>query len=151
MSENPRFMEQFKDLADKNKKEVTFTTHAQIVKIQNPSGQTFYGIMMDKSVAIPFTSGQDTDENIKNLVFLNTMDLKKDFYEAHAQAACKALNLPFNGETNGLYSDGNTIANTNINILHIYPKEHISSQEKFLEKLSQMLLSKKCTMTVEES
>lgn len=151
MIENSRFVDQFNHLVDKDRKEINFTTHVQLVKIQKANGAMFMGILMNKSIAIPFTENVDTDDIIKNLVRLNNMDLDRQQNEPHAAAACRALGLNFNGANNGFYSDGSALDRSNIMILHIYPKEFISTQDQFIDKLKEMFLGKDCAMILEET
>lgn len=151
MSENPKFVDQFNHLVDPGREEITLTTHAKLAKIQNTDGVTFWGILMNKSIVVPFTAGADTDESIKNIVRLNTMDIDKQPDEPHAQAACRRLGLCFNGENDGFYSDGTALNQSNIMILHIYPKGLIETQEEFIKKISNVFISRGCEMTIEET
>lgn len=151
MKEYPRFVDQFDRLINQSYQEVTFTTQAQLVKIQNQEGVVFIGILMDKSIAIPFTANPDTDESIKNIVALNNMDLHKNSDESHAQAACRTLNLNFNGNNSGFYSDGTALAQSNIMILHIYPSKHLDSQNEFIHDVAGMLSNRGCSISIEET
>jgi hypothetical protein len=151
MTENPKFVDQFNHLVDDRHPEVTLTTHAQILKIQNVDGATLYAILMDRSLIIPFTSSPDTNDEIKNIVSLNNMDLDKKPDEPHAEAACRLLGLHFNGENSGFYSDNSAVSRSNMMILHIYPKGLIATQEDFLQKVSKMLLENGCTTSIEDA
>lgn len=151
MQENPRFMDQFNNLVDKDHKEVNLTTHAKLTKIQNADGATFFGILMEKSIIVPFTASAETDESIKNIVRLNNMDLDKNPDEAHAQAACRLLKLCFNGENDGFYSDGSSIKGSNIMVLHIYPKDSVETQDEFIKRVSQVFISRGSVITIEET
>ena len=151
MTEYPRFVDQFDHLIHQGYEEVGLTTHAKLVKIQNINNNMFIGILMDRSIAIPFTANPDTDESIKNIVILNNMDLSKKNDVSHAEAACKLLGLNFNGENSGFYSDGTALKHSNIMILHIYPKNHIYNQEEFIQNVSVMFQKRGCTITIEET
>lgn len=151
MSEYPRFVDQFNHLIDQGREELTFTTHAKLAKILNPNGTLFIGILMNKSIIIPFTANADTEDSIKNIVKINNMDLKRKFNESHAEAACKLLGLNFNGENSGFYSDGTALSHSNIMILHIYPRNHVETQEQFTEEVLKMFIDKGCMMSIEET
>lgn len=151
MTEYPKFVDQFNHLIDQNSKEVTFTTHAKLAKILNPNGILFIGILMNKSIVIPFTSNADTEDSIKNIVRVNNMDLQKKFNEPHAEVACRLLGLNFNGENSGFYSDGTSLAHSNIMVLHVYPKKRIDTQEQFTDQVTTMFIDRGCTMSIEET
>jgi hypothetical protein len=151
MTENPKYVDQFNNLVDSQNKEITFTTHAQIMKIENSDGCVLLGILMDRSVVIPLTANSETNDNIKNLVMTNMLDLEKECNESHAEAACRLLGLPFNGKTEGFFSDGNVIVKSTVGILHLYPEGFVKSQEDFLNKLTRMLENKNCSVSIDES
>lgn len=151
MTENPKFVDQFINLIDPDHKEVTLTSHAKLAKIQNSEGATFWGILMDKSIIIPFTANIDTDEAVKNIVALNNMDLDKEPGVPHVQTACKQLGLCYNGKNEGFYSDSAALSRSNIMVLHIYPEGYVNSQEDFIESISKVFQSRGSIMTIEET
>lgn len=150
MSENPRFVEQFNKLVNPDIKDVTLANHAKLVKISTDAGSNFFGIIMNKSIVFPFTTGSEVDKDIKNIVMLNNMDLDKAPDKTHLEAACIKMNLPFNGIRDGFYCDGINLGTSNIMALHIYPKEFIGTQEEFMRQISDMFQGVKCLFDIEE-
>lgn len=151
MKENARFVDQFNHLISKGHEKLTLTTHAKLAKIQNLSGEMFLGILMDRSIVIPFTANTDTEETIKNIVSVNNMCLQRKLNESHAEVACKLMGLNFNGENSGFYSDGTALAHSNIMILHIYPKGYINTQEQFTEDVTKMFNERNCVVSIEDT
>lgn len=151
MKENPRFVDVFNKMLSRDNKEITFSTHAQVVSMKNQEGQTLLGILLDKSLAIPLSFNSETVNEVKTLAQTNLLELSSIEAESVPQAACKLLNLPFNGNTEGFFSDGSAIGNETINTIHIYPNQHLESQEDFLTRINAMFESKGIIFKFEKS
>jgi hypothetical protein len=131
-----RHVDMFNKLLSKDNNEVTFSTHATIVKMENEQGKSLLGILLDKSIAIPLSFNSETDDKVKTLVQTNLLELSSLVAESTPQAACRLLNLPFNGKTHGFFSDGGSMGNETINTIHIYPDSKLDSQDDFLTRLN---------------
>lgn len=134
--EYSRHVDPFNKLLDIENKEVTFSTHAQVVSMENEQGKVLLGILLDKSLAIPLSFNSQTGDEVKTLVQTNLLELSSIQAESIPQAACRLLNLPFNGKTHGFYSDGSSMGNETINTIHIYPEGTLDSQDDFLTRLN---------------
>ncbi|MGA3292023.1 MAG: hypothetical protein ABSC49_02635 [Candidatus Microgenomates bacterium] len=128
MELNPKYVGVINELLDKKNKEVTFSTHAKLVKIENEEGKSLLGILVDKSIAIPLSVNSESEDSLKTLVQTNLLELELNHGENVSQKACHLIGLPFNGLTDGFFSDGSAIGNETIVAVHIYPEGHFATQ-----------------------
>ena len=136
MTEIHRHVDVFNKLLDNKNPEITFSTHAQVVSMENEQGKSLLGILLDKSITIPLSFNSETVDDVKTLAQTNLLELSSISAESIPQAACRLLNLPFNGKTHGFFSDGSAMGNETINMIHIYPEDNMKSQDDFLTRLN---------------
>lgn len=138
-----------RQLFDPKDSEVTFDTHAKLIKIKNTEGKSLLGVLAGKSIAIPLSSSPEIDSDLKTMVQTNIMELNLEHHNGAPEKACRMIGLPFNALAEGFYIDGNAIGL--INSLHIHPERHFATQEDFLTKLTEAFATCGLTVTVEES
>lgn len=138
-----------KRLFDPKDLEILIPSHAKTVKIENSKGQTLLGVLVDKSIAIPLSASDETDYDLKVMVSTNLTVLGLSPRQKAVEAACNLMGLPFNGNTDGFYSDGNVIGF--INTVHIHPENLFASQEDFLSQLTTVFEARGLKITVDES
>jgi len=128
--------------------EVTLPSHGQIVTIQNIKGDVLVGILVENSIAIPLSATDETDYNLKVITQANLVSIGNT-KESFPEAACHMMGLPFNGQTGGIYSDGNAIGQ--INAVHIHSNGVFNVQEDFLKRTKAAFHTKGLTVSVLES
>lgn len=65
MERDEKHIDVFKKLLDVRNKEVTFSEHAKVVRIQNADGKSLVGVLLDKSIAIPLSANAESHANLK--------------------------------------------------------------------------------------
>lgn len=102
----------------------------QIV-IENKGGKKLLGVLVEKSIAISLSATAETEHYLKTMVQTNLMELEIKPGEKLMEKACRTLNLPFAGKTNGIYSDPQAFGQ--IMAIHLHPEEHLNSQQEFID------------------
>ncbi|QQG41248.1 MAG: hypothetical protein HYV90_03685 [Candidatus Woesebacteria bacterium] len=137
-----------RDIFDPKNLEISISSHAKTVKIENSKGLSLLGVLVDKSIAIPLSAPNETDDALKAMVKTNLMSNDFDPDSCIAKAACNLMELPFNGNTGGFYSDGSFISF--INVVHIHPENLFASQEEFFAQLKTVFEDKGLKITLNE-
>lgn len=106
----------------------------------------FAGFLVEKSIVIPTNAGKGTDESIVLFVGANLEVIRSNSEEKPLPATCHLLGLPYNGQTLGIYSDGQNFGQ--ITGIHFHPNEHLQSQEDFLKQAIESLASVGSQLTI---
>lgn len=107
------------------------------VVFKNQDNKVFLGILLKDSVFIPLGTKEPSNEVMSNMIRLNKSEITPNPRESTGENVAHKLGLPFNGQTYGLYSDGQIIGP--VYGLHLYFREHHDSAETMFEDMAKIL------------
>lgn len=113
--------------------------YGKTVIIKNPENKVFLGLLVKDSVIIPVGIKEPAEDTLRNIVNINKGEITPNSKENAAQNVAHSLGLPYNGQTYGLYSDGQLFSG--VFGLHLYFYDYHESQQKFVTKMSDVLSS----------
>ncbi len=125
-----------------------FSKFGKMVEISRGESVKFLGFIVDKSIIIPLSSGKDSDDDLALIAGANMEVIRTNTKDTSHEASCHLLGLPYNGQTLGLYSDGQNFGQ--IDAIHIHPETHMESQEEFVDFAREALTSVGSTLTIIE-
>jgi hypothetical protein len=100
-----------------------------------------FGFLTENSFVIPLASQMSTNKDISMQVLHNKGVLEKTAQEDIYTAACHSLGLPYNGQINGIYFDGQNFGP--LSGIHAYKGENLeNSNESFVVAVQKALNSR---------
>jgi hypothetical protein len=108
-----------------------------------------HGFIVEKSIFIPLS------EKSNSKIFLDTVkeNLKviREFFprENYQDSTCCLLKVPYNGNTEGLYTDGQFIEH--VSCVHAYFNTHIFTPKGFIDQATKALKTVGTTLTINDS
>jgi len=88
------------------------------------------GLLVENSLVIPVSVAYTGNEILTKIVEANIKTLRENSpNESVELAACHAIGLPYNGQTKGLRSHGQSFSI--IGAIHFYPDDEFSQDENF--------------------
>lgn len=110
------------------------------------------GILIENSLIIPFSDAYGRNDMLSKMVESNIKILKEKAPEEPIEvAACHLIGLPFNGQTNGLRSNGEGFGF--IAGIHFYPDDEVLNGDNFdfIKFTQEVLATKGTTLTIIKS
>lgn len=133
-----RYTRPINQMLDLESSEFSFIDQANIIRLEK-EGKILLGVIAGKSIFIPLSFNQETNQDIKDMVSVNLNEIDKIDGKSTPEQASFLLGLPFCGKFDEYMCDGSAIGNQTITALHIYPAGHCESEEDFVKGVFESL------------